>query len=151
MPVLKLKRHETFARNIGIKGMSAAEAYRTGWPKASKKTAEHEGPRLAQNPKVATRISEFREESAKRAAEKDFLTVEEKRAFCARIVRTPVGQVDHTSDLCQERTYTEGQEETSVRVKMPCKLKAILIDNDFAVDGASAGASKALEIIIRRL
>lgn len=151
MPVLKLKRHETFARNIGIKGMSAAEAYREVWTKASVRTSEVNGSELSRKTEVALRIAEFREESANRAKEKDFLTMEEKRAFCARIVRTPVGQVDHTSDLCQERVYTEGQEETSVRVKMPCKLKAILIDNDLAVDGAEAGKNKALEIIIRRL
>lgn len=144
MPVLNLCRHEAFARNIGINGMSAAEAYRTGWPHVTKKTAEHEGPRLAKRDKVATRIAELKAEAAARAKEKDFLAVEEKRAFLAKIVRTPLGEVTKDSDLCQEWSLTDGERTTTERIKMPSKLDAIKIDNDLATDGAQAVGNKAV-------
>ena len=144
MPALKNPKHEAFARNVGIHGMSAAEAYRTGWPEASKATAETEGPALARKPHVNLRVMEFREEAAKRAAEKDFLSVEEKRAFLAKIVRTPLGEVTKDSELCQEWSLTDGERTTTERIKMPSKLDAIKIDNDLATDGAQAVGNKAV-------
>lgn len=151
MPVLKNKKHEAFARAIGIKGMSATAAYREVWPDSSQRTAEVEGSKLSLKPEISLRIDEFREEAAKRAAEKDFLTVEEKRAFLARVVRTPIAQVNKDSDLCQEWAENVGQFSSSEKIKMPSKLEAIRMDNDLAVEGAEAGANKALEIIIRKL
>ena len=165
MPALKNPKHEAFARNVGIKGMSAAEAYRDGWPNASRSRAETAGPELARRSQVKDRISEFREESAARAKEKDFLSVEEKRAFLAKIVRTPIGEVDEKSDLCQEFGFDivgggargrlkrgqadEGNEveelpRERLKFKMPSKLDAIKIDNDLATDGAQAVGNKAV-------
>ncbi len=165
MPALKNLKHEAFARNVGIHGMSAAEAYRTGWPNCSEATAETTGPKLARDSQINLRIMEFREEAAKRAAEKDFLTVEEKRAFLAKIVRTPIGEVDENSDLCQEFSFDvigggargklkrgqadEGNEveelpRERLKFKMPSKLDAIKIDNDLATDGAQAVGNKAV-------
>ena len=144
MPALKNPKHEAFARNVGIHGMSAAEAYRTGWPNCSEATAETTGPKLARDSQINLRIMEFREEAAKRAAEKDFLTVEEKRAFLAKIVRTPIGEVTKDSELCQEWSLTDGERTTTERIKMPSKLDAIKIDNDLATDGAQAVGNKAV-------
>lgn len=144
MPALKNLKHEAFARNVGIHGMSAAEAYRTGWPNCSEATAETTGPKLARDSQINLRIMEFREEAAKRAAEKDFLTVEEKRAFLAKIVRTPLGEVTKDSELCQEWSLTAGACTTTERIKMPSKLDAIKIDNDLATDGAQAVGNKAV-------
>lgn len=144
MPALKNLKHEAFARNVGIHGMSAAEAYRTGWPNCSEATAETTGPKLARDSQINLRILEFREEAAKRAAEKDFLTVEEKRAFLAKIVRTPIGEVTKDSELCQEWSLTDGERTTTERIKMPSKLDAIKIDNDLATDGAQAVGNKAV-------
>lgn len=144
MPALKNLKHEAFARNVGIHGMSAAEAYRTGWPNCSEATAETTGPKLARDSQINLRIMEFREEAAKRAAEKDFLTVEEKRAFLAKIVRTPLGEVTKDSELCQEWSLTDGERTTTERIKMPSKLDAIKIDNDLATDGAQAVGNKAV-------
>lgn len=144
MPALKNLKHEAFARNVGIHWMSAAEAYRTGWPNCSEATAETTGPKLARDSQINLRIMEFREEAAKRAAEKDFLTVEEKRAFLAKIVRTPLGEVTKDSELCQEWSLTDGERTTTERIKMPSKLDAIKIDNDLATDGAQAVGNKAV-------
>lgn len=147
MPVLKLHRHEAFARNIGIKGMSAAEAYRTGWPKASRRRAETAGPALARKSQVKVRIAELKAEVAARAKEKDFLTLEEKRLFLARIVRTPLGEVNRDSDLCQEWSETTTKDGGSERIKMPSKLDAIKLDNELAPENDGKG----FEIIIRKL
>ena len=147
MPALKLKRHEAFARNVGIKGMSAAEAYRTGWLKASARTAETNGPKLARSARVKLRIEELKAESAARAKEKDFLSVEEKRAFLARVVRTPLEEVTRKSDLCQEWSETTTKDGGSERIKMPSKLDAIKLDNELAPENDGKG----FEIIIRKL
>jgi hypothetical protein len=116
MPALKNPKHEAFARNVGIKGMSAAEAYREVYDCADS-TAESEGPRFCKNPQISTRISHFREIAAQRAAQKDLLTVEEKRGICAEIAR--------------------GGENKD-------RLTAIKVDNDLAVEGAEAGAQSEL-------
>lgn len=60
MPMLPNKRRELFAQSV-VSGMSAAEAYRKHWPKASKATAETNGPEVARDTQVKLRISELRE------------------------------------------------------------------------------------------
>ena len=150
MPALKNPKHEAFARNVGIKGMGAAEAYREVYDCADS-TAESEGPRFCKNPQISTRISHFREIAAERAAEKDFLTVEEKRNFLARVVRAHGKKLDFAgadADLIQGVKLDKFGNEM---LEIPDKLAAIRIDNDLAVDGAEAEANKAMEIIIRKL
>lgn len=151
MPALKNSKHESFARNVGIKGMSAAEAYREVYNPDADSTAESEGPRLSRNPQISPRITEFREEAAQRAKLKDFLTVEEKRGFLARVVRAHGKNLNFAgedADLIQGVKLDKFGNET---LEIPDKLAAIRIDNDLAVDGAEAEANKALEIIIRKL
>lgn len=142
MPALKNKKHEAFARNIGIKGMSAAEAYRDGWPNASRSRAETAGPELARRSQVKDRISELREESAERAKEKDFLSVEEVRALCARIVRKKPSEISEEDPDCELVMTKAGP-----AVMLPSKLAAAKLDRELAPDNDG----KAFEIIIRRL
>jgi hypothetical protein len=123
MAVLTNPKHEKFAQAVAS-GTSAAAAYRKLY-KCQPQTAETSGPELARNPQVSLRVAEIRENANKVAAEKLNLTQEEALQYLARVVRTPIGEIDQTSDLCQERTYVEGNEETSVKVKMPGKLDAI--------------------------
>lgn len=151
MPALKNKKHEAFARAVGVKGMSATEAYKSVWPNAAQRTAEVEGSKLSLKPENAMRIQEHREEAARRAAERDFLTVEEKRRFCARVVRAHGKDLDadgEDADLINGAKYDKFG---NLVLEIPDKLKAIQLDNDLAIDGAEAGANKALEIIIRKL
>lgn len=125
MAVLTNPKHEAFAQAVA-KGESAAEAYRKTYPRASAATAETNGPALIRDEtQVQLRIAEIRENANRIAKERLDLTQEEALAYLARVVRTPIGEVDHTSDLCQERTFIEGNEETSVKVKMCGKLEAI--------------------------
>lgn len=142
MPVLDNPRHEKFAQ-LRAQQVTASEAYR----KSGYKPDDGAASRLSGNVKVKARVTELLLLSAGKCV----LSIEEKRNFLARCVRTPIGEIDHTSDLCQERTFIEGQEDTSVKVKMPDKLRAIQLDNDLAVDGAEAGKNRAIEIVIRKL
>lgn len=142
MPVLKNPKHERFAQERA-KGLDADAAYQ----KAGYRRDRGNAVRLTTKDSVSARIAEIQGKAETRAV----LSIAEKREFLARVMRTPVGEVDHTSPLCQERTFIEGQEETSVKVRMPDKLKAIQLDNDLAADGAEAAANRALEIIIRKL
>lgn len=149
MPALKNIKHETFAQAYAVSGNAAA-----AWVKATKGKKTHSdanGAKWAVISSIKARVAELRAKADALSEASTVLTILEKRQFLARVVRTPVGEIDHSSDLCQERTYIEGQEETSVKIKMPDKLRAVQLDNDLAVDGAEAGANKAMEIIIRKL
>lgn len=113
--------------------------HREGWIKA-KEEDERSMSSPADNP--ADIVSQVVETPATRCAKPlsapvstgqqvlsgETLSKHEKRAFLARIVRTPIGDVSAASDLCQEHTVTEGM----TKVKMPSKLQAIELDAKLA-------------------
>lgn len=148
MPALKNARHERFAQAYAVNS-NASEAWRKAGGKGD--NANVLGSKWLAKVSIKARVEELRAKADTKAEASTVLSILEKREFLARVLRTPIGEIDHKSDLCQERTFIEGQEETSVKIKMPDKLKAIQLDNDLAVDGAEAGANKALEIVIRKL
>lgn len=57
------------------------------------------------------------------------LSAQEKRAFLADIVRTPVGEVTENSPLCQSYKIDN---EGKIEYKMPDKLKALELDAKLA-------------------
>lgn len=139
MPVLPNARHERFAQALSS-GMSASEAYKEAGYKADDANAA----RLTRNDQIRDRVAELLE----------FSLAEGKR-FLADIIRTPIGKVDANSHLCQERTYIEGQEETSVKVKMPSKLDAFdkiaRLLGWYAAEKIDAKTSGKVAITIRKL
>ena len=112
--------HEAFCVAVA-NGMSQTDAYAlhvgTG-PHINKSACN-----LAKRHK--DRIAQLRAENDAIAAAARVLTKQEAMEFLTNVVRTPIGEIDHTSPLCQERTYTVGREEDSVKVKMPGKREAI--------------------------
>lgn len=78
---------------------------------------------------------------------KTLLTLEEKRQFLADVLRTPVGEVDESSPLCQSVKWSEAGKE----IKMPCKLKAIAQDNDLAGEGSEAAANASLPEMFKKI
>ncbi len=147
---LENRKWEAFALLVGSKAMSAAAAYRKGYPAADRATAETKGPALARKGLVRVRIAWLRSEASKRLktrAEAVVMTIAEKREFLAKVVRTPAGKVAKGSQLCQE--WSEG--EHGVKLKMPDKLAAIRLDNDLAGDGSEAKGMTALGSLIGRL
>lgn len=141
------RKWEAFALLVGSKSMSAAAAYRKGWPKSSKAAAETDGPALARKSQVKLRIAWLRSEASKRLGMRAgavVMSIAEKRAFCAEVVRTPLGEVKKSSKLCQEWSETHGEHSSSTRIKMPCKLAAIRLDNDLAGEGSEAKGNEAV-------
>lgn len=119
-------RQRRFAELI-IAGKTAKDAYFCAFPRCkSPKTAETEGSKLQKNPKVAAFIKSLRSEVAEKV--KSNLVAEKSEAleFLTRVLRTPVGDISQASDLCQEFTMDQINDEMiRTKTKMPDKLRAI--------------------------
>ncbi len=127
-------------------GKTATEAYRLAY--GNTKTAEAASSRLLTVVKVAERIAALQQAAAATAV----LSLAEKRQYLRRVVMTPLSNVDETSDLCQAAEYEvtggirgklrrgnadqgneeEEPEKTTVKIKMPDKLRAIELDAKLA-------------------
>lgn len=120
-----LPQHEAFAQAVAG-GMNGAAAY---WHHVSKlatqETATASASRLlAEGTAVHRRVQNLVAEESMRAAAARLLTKQEVGEFLANVIRKPIGEIDHNSPLCQERVYTVGREEDSIKIKMPSKLDA---------------------------
>jgi hypothetical protein len=62
------------------------------------------------------------------------LTYAQKRAFCARVMRSAAAPLPHDSPLWQSIKHTKD----GVEYRLPDKLKAIELDNDLSGDGKEA-------------
>lgn len=93
-------RQEKFAELVAS-GMPATRAYREAGYTDNGRTAESHASRLVENGGVKARIAELRKPQTAAAT----MTKEEKLAFLAAIIRTPIDQIGPDSPLCQE--YTE--------------------------------------------
>lgn len=145
--MLKNPRHEAFAQAVAS-GTSGTEAYRRVYGAKANKNAENLACRLSRNVNVRQRVSELQQKSATATT----LSLQEKREFLAKLVRTPIGSIDETSELCQAAEYQvsgglrgrlrrgqadrgneQGETEvTTVRIKLADKLKAIELDAKLA-------------------
>lgn len=78
------------------------------------------------------------------------LSLEEKREYFARVVRTPLSEIDETSDLAAEvRDTADGK-----IVKSVCKMRAIELDNKLAGHGSTRvdfGTSPELAAVIQSI
>lgn len=126
-------RQKKFVENYVNKGLSIAESVRlAGYSIKSGRVedASSYGCKLLRQDRVKDYVKKLKEKSF----EKDALSLAEKRAFLARAVRTPVGELHEGSDLAQELVVTEGKEGTSKKVKGVDKLRAIELDSKIAGD-----------------
>lgn len=134
---LKNARHEAFAVEWA-KGASAAEALRVAGYADEPANAK----RMTQNDQIKARKEWIQRKAAKSAV----LSIEEKREFLARVVRTPIGEVDETSDLCHSMEISDSGGR---KYKMPDKIAAIKADNDLAGEGSEAKAADTLADFMR--
>ena len=132
-------RHERFACELAKGDVSQDQAYVNAGYSNDRGAAS----RLSANVNILERVKWLKSQ----AASDTVLTIKEKREFCARLVRSKVGELGRDSDLWNSVKVTEDGTE----YKLPDKLAAIRIDNDLAVEGAEAEANKAMEIIILKL
>jgi hypothetical protein len=108
--------------------MTATQAYAEAYPQAGEASARKSGSRLLGKPEIQSEIAALREK-ADTLAGSAVMTLLERRAFLAAIVRTPVGQVKEDSPLAEEmRVDAKG----GVTVKLPCKLRALELDAKLA-------------------
>lgn len=124
MPI-RNHRHERFAQLVAT-GEAGAAAYRQTYGTRGA-SAEAAASRLLRNDKVSARIAEVQRASAAEGV----LTLREKREFLALVVRTPIGQIDENSPLCQWFRRTTGR-RPSLEIRMPDKLQAMMLDAKLA-------------------
>lgn len=122
-------RHEAFCVYYAECGC-AASAYRRAYGKRSSidKSVRNCAARLLADVGIKNRIRSLRKKIDDKREEVAFLSLKEKRQFLAEVVRTPVGQVDGQSKLCQSVKLTE----TLTEYKMPDKLRALELDAKLA-------------------
>lgn len=132
---------------VGVaSGLSSVEAYQAAYPQAGSESARRSASLLMTNHDVLEEVERIRGK-ADSLGEQAVLAILEKRRFLARLVRARISELPDNSDLWHEITQTEH----GTKRKLPCKLRAILLDNDLASEGAQAGGQNELVILIKRL
>jgi hypothetical protein len=130
-------RQEAFCREY-VNGETAIQAYAAAYRCTDRRVARSAGSRLLTNDNVQRRLQSLRAGLDSDAV----LQLLEKRRYLRRVVLTPIGEVDESSDLCQfferqhvDQTNTGGAGEACVNpsiervtIRMPDKLKAIELD-----------------------
>lgn len=122
---LRNARHEAFVRHVLV-GESARNAYAKSYG-AEGRSAEANGARLMRNDSIRQRLAWLQS----RAASNAVMTVIQKREYLARVVLTPISQVDGESDLCQHFRRTA---DGVCSMAMPDKLRAIELDSQLTGD-----------------
>ena len=126
-------KQKRFVENYILKSMSIAESVRrAGYNVTSGRSEDYGslGCRMLKTERVANYVSKLKE----KVFSKDVLSIVEKRAYLARAVRTPVGEITEASDLAQEVTFSESKEGSSRKVRAVDKLKAIELDSKISGD-----------------
>lgn len=143
IPLPKDPRHQRFGDGL-LEGINATDAYLAAGYKVSRDIARKNATRLAKSPQVKAYTEAVRAAAATDAV----LSLEEKRLFCASIVRTPITALrpDDPSDpknvLIKKwvrRYSTEGsgedaREYCTETLEKLCPLKAIDLDNKLSGD-----------------
>lgn len=128
-------RHQRYADNI-LAGHTGQESYRMAYaactPKLTPASADTGHKRLKNNPEVVAYLRAIRAASATSTV----LTVAEKRAFLARVVRTPITELDieeqRGGDMIKSYSISESESSRNVRIEKHDPLKAIDLDNRIA-------------------
>ncbi len=143
-------------------GFTYAEAYSQVYG-CSRKTAHESSSRLSKNIKFTSRVDEIRaivgqkeQENAKdliSAFDGKLLTMLERRAFLARVVRIDMGSFDinKDGDLVQEMTTTEGPNGTTTKLKLPGKRECILLDAELAGELAKPGTTVNVGVAVQNV
>lgn len=146
------ERHEAFAVHYAANDNASAAWLHAGGQDGSHANAN--GSKWAAKGSIKARVGWLRGEVQRRIDadksernESALLTVSEKRAFLASVVRASVATTEDGSPLWQEIEITPDK----VKRKMPDKLRAIALDNDLAGDGSEAAAAAALPEIAEAL
>jgi phage terminase small subunit len=122
-------KQKRFTENHIIRGMSIAESVRrAGYQVKSGRSEDYGslGCRILKTERVSAYVTKLRN----KVMAKDALSIEEKRAFLAKAVRSSPAEITPDSPLCQEyREDVDNQGNVRRQVKLVNKLQAIEIDN----------------------
>lgn len=144
-------RYLLFANEL-LKGSSQVDAYRTAGFKARSAAAAKVGAtKLRKHPEVAAYLKACRQQAANQAA----LTLAEKRAFLARIVRVPITAIDPdkqaNADLIKRYTTHDTAVGTTTSIEKHDPLKAIEIDNKLSGEDPTTASLQAVAEALGRL
>lgn len=129
MPVLDNPRHEKFAQLVAKGGISDLRAYMAALD-ANEESANTNAWRLREDEGISARIRELQE----RAADKVVLSMAERRAFLARVVRANLTSFDFERDgdllqeLQEERIGDDRGEILKRKIKLPGKRECVMDD-----------------------
>ncbi len=122
-------RWKRFAEKIA-EGQSATDAYlQAGYRPATREIAHRAASRLRAQPEIRDYIQNLRQTADQEAREDTALTIREKLAFLARIVKTSAAHLAEDDELIQShRTLKDGR----ITTRIPCKLKALKMHSELA-------------------
>lgn len=126
IPLPKDPRHQRLADLHATRGMSLVDAYLEVGFKVSRRVAAANAHRIMKRPDVVAYLAAIRQEQAAAA----HLSITEILTFCARVVRTGIGDLDPTAgsatgDLIKSYAATEGELASSSRIEKLCPFRAI--------------------------
>lgn len=123
-----------------MQGVPPGEAYGSLFPRSKKTSRNPAAGRIKRRKDVQAYMEWLRQQSSTETT----LTMQEKREFLARIVRTPLAALkpdepaDPNGDLIKSYSYNETENSTSSRIEKLDPLKAIEIDNTLNGDDPEA-------------
>jgi hypothetical protein len=127
-------KQKRFVENHVTKGISIAESVRRAGYQVKSGRSEDYGS-LGCRMLKTERVSDYVTKLKRKAFLKDSLSLEEKRAFLASVVRSSPSQVNADSPLCQEYAEEVDQQGNVKRkVKLVSKIEAIRTDNNMSGD-----------------
>lgn len=122
---------QKFAEGIAM-GLSATDAYMAAYPAATPANAAKNTSRLTKNDEIMREVERIRAAAALLPGSA-FLTIQEKRNFLARVVRSKPSDAGPNNPDSIVAMSKAGPYYT-----FPDKLRALAEDNDLAGDGAEA-------------
>jgi phage terminase small subunit len=145
-------RHQRFADLILAGTHNASAAYIAAGFKVGITTARVNSGRLLKRPDVIAYMTAIRQA----AADESVLTISEILKFCARVVRTGIGDLDPsaespTGDLIKSHSSNEGEMGSSYKVEKHCPFKAIDTHLKLTGNNPEADAIKELAAAIGSL
>lgn len=120
-------QQRTFCEGV-VKGLTLTKAYLRAYPASALKSAEANSSRLIRTDRIKKEISRLR----RRTEEHAVLSLAEKRAFLARVVRCDLANIDLEADGDLLKSMVPNKFGT--KLELHDKLMAIAKDNELAGD-----------------
>lgn len=113
------EKQKEFVRLLVEGKLSKPDAYRKAFNRKDMKqvTASKAASRLSKNVEIQRYMDTLNAQLDKSTV----LTKQQRMEWLSKVVMTPIGEIDNTSELCQEYSV----DESGIKYKMPSKITAI--------------------------